>query len=344
MAWDARTTWLGYLGGGGSAALIAGGGVYQFEVWNVGGKALPTRVYVTSKKVGLMAHAGVSHAMVLVTGCSTARDMDGITSSGIDWEFDIGASAKSLKASGKFAKYQKLFETVETMAKAGNKTVRAGTNWAGHEAGKRLAQATMGDLGVVQGTGPQFNVLPSPLSLGIGAGLVYDWQKMHVMGGKQAWSMISPNWYVENTGDGLRLQMYDIPEQDGTQIKVAIGVDEWGIDPLIRWDSLPGGPRVDRRKQYQILGHVYGGWLWETADSKTAGINLGKLKPSGRLEAGMLSVSTTRTVKKGGSMKIYPEVMHFTNYPYWSADDSVTVKLGADGRFMSSAQAGKVRD
>lgn len=338
------STWLGYLGAGGSAALIVGGGVYQFDLWNVGGKNLPTRVYVTSKKVGLIAHAGISHAMVLVTGASNQTELDNIGSSGIDWEFDIGASAKALKGVAKFEKYADLFAKVEKLATTGGKSVRTMTNWAGHESGKRLAQAAMGDFGVVQGSGPQFNVLPSPLSFGLGAGLVYDWQKMYTMGGKQAWSMISPSWRLENEGSSVILYMTNIPEQDGTRIKLAIGIDEWGSDPYIRWKADKGGPKVDPSKAYHILAYVKGGEIYHSESSELAGIDLGKLTPIGQLETGMTSVSKTRTINTDTKLDIYPAVMKFGNYPYWSADDDATVKVDRSGKFTTALSPGKVLD
>ncbi len=337
------TTWLGYLGGGGGAAVLVGGGIYQFEVWNLGGKALPTRVYVTSKKAGLIAHAGASHAMVLVTGCSSASDMNNITSSGIDWEFDIGASAKGLKGVAKFEKYKELFGAVEKLAKAGNKHVREATNWAGHEASKRLAQATMGDLGVVQGSGPQFNILPSPIAVGIGAGLFYDWQKMHVMGGKQAWSMISPKWYVTND-NGVKLHMYNVPENNGALVKLSIGVTEWGIDPYIRWKSDKGGPSVGHRDRYHINCYAYGGELYESRDAKRPGISLGKLTPIGELETGMLTVGTSKDVARNSSIKIYPIAINFGNYPYWTASDHVKVNTGSDGKLKSASSVNDIMD
>lgn len=330
------STWIGYLGGGGSAALIVGGGFYQFDLWNVGGKNLPTRVYVKSKKVGLIAHAGISHAMVLVTGAKTHAQLNNIGSSGIDWEFDIGASAKALKGVAKFEKYADLFRKVEKLATAGGKTARNMTNWAGHEASKRLTQAAMGDLGVVQGSGPQFNLLPSPLAVGIGAGIAYDWQTMYTMGGKQAWSMISPTWHLQNKNGGVTLQMQNIPEQDGTWIDISIGINEWGYDPYVCWKSQPGGPKIDYKKKYHIKGYVWNGWLWKEKASKTSGIDLGKLIPIGQLETGTFSVKTTTTSNKSKTISIYPAVMHFANMPYWTADDSTKVKTDSQGRFQKA--------
>jgi hypothetical protein len=333
-------TWLGYLGGGGSAALIVGGGIFQFDLWNLGGTNLPTRVYVTSKKVGLMAHAGLSHAMVLVVGAKNQTELEGIKSGGIDWEFDIGASAKALKGVAKFQKYADLFAQVEKLATVGGKGVRTMTNWAGHETAKRLVDAAQGELGVVQSPGPQFNILPSPMSVGIGAGIAYDWQTMHTMGGKNAWSMISPGWFVENGANGVVLQMYNIPEQDGTWIDVAIGINEWGSDPYIRFKSGQGGPTLGSNA-YHVRGYVWNGWLWQTPKSGSSGIELGALTPIGQLETGMVSVSNTNTVNKNATIKIYPVVIHFGNMPYWSAGDSTSVTTDGSARLKKALNPGK---
>jgi hypothetical protein len=337
-------TWLGLVGGGGSAALVVGGGVYQFELWNVGGASLPTRVYVTSKRVGLVAHVGFSHAMILVTGCASARDLEGVTSSGIDWEVDIGASAKALKGVPKFAKYKELFEAVELAAKASNKTmIGKGSNWAADEAAKRLVQHARGELGIVQ-PGKQFNILPSPLSAGLGAGLFYDWQTMHVMGGEQAWSMISPKWWVENGTGGLVLQMKSIPEQDGARITVAIGIDEsFATDPFILWEPTGGPIQRDARSKYWLHGYVFGGRLYADGAAKMEGLPIGTLRPSGRLEQGW-SVKKTTEVQKKGTLRIKPAVIKFSNYPYWYADDYVEVRVDKDGRLMTSRHAGGMKE
>lgn len=333
------TTWLGYLGGGGSAALIVGGGMVQFDLWNAGGKNLPTRVYVTSKKVGLIAHAGLTHAMVLVTGAKDQSQLEGLTSSGIDWEFDIGASAKALKGVAKFQKYAELFAQVEKLATVGGKGVRTMTNWAGHEASKKLVQATVNEIGNIKETGPQFNVLPTPLTIGVGAGIVYDWQTMHLMGGKNAWSMIAPSWFVENGGNGVVLQMQNIPEQDGTWIDIAIGINEWGSDPYIRFKADNGGPSLGSNA-YHVRGYVWNGWLWQTPKSSSSGIDLGALAPIGQLETGMISVTNTNTVNKNATIKIYPAVIHFGNLPYWTASSSTQVKTDGAGRLKTALNPG----
>ena len=202
MALNYETTWVGFLGGGVSGSIIAGGSIYQIDVWNMGGKALPARVLIKGKRLGIVAEAGTSLAMLIVTGCRTAEDMDGITSSGLDWELSLGLKGSALVKTG-----TKLFKAAAAHAAA--KMV----NWAVHESAKRLVQWAMDDLGVVK-SGKQFNLLPSPVAFGIGAGIFYDWQTLHLLGGKIGWKYISPKWSVETYNGNVRLQLFDIPEQD----------------------------------------------------------------------------------------------------------------------------------
>jgi len=316
------TTWMALLGGGFSGSVLAGGSVFQFDLWNLGTKRLPVQVLVTGKRAGVMAEVGTAMALLLVTGCRTDTEMDGITSSGIDWEFSFGGDADAAVKTG-----TKLFK--EVMKAAGKKT----GEWALHESGKRLAQYIVGDLGVVQ-PGRQFNLLPTPVSLSAGAGIFYEWQTLHVLDGKIGWKYMSPKYSVENRSNQIYMRMKDIPMKDGSTVHLGFGVDEWlSIDPNIRWAQTPSGPRIGRSNLH-IECAVYGGELYSSHNPNSApGINLSELQPSGRSEAGMLSVTETREVKKNGKLTIYPRIFEFTNYPYWSADDTMTVHVDANGRF-----------
>jgi|GEM_PF-3472171 len=316
------TTWMALLGGGFSGSVLAGGSVFQFDLWNLGTKRLPIQVLVTGKRAGVMAEVGTAMALLLVTGCRTETEMDGITSSGIDWEFSFGGDADAAVKTG-----TKLFK--EVMKAAGKKT----GEWALNESGKRLAQYIVGDLGVVQ-PGRQFNLLPTPVSLSAGAGIFYEWQTLHVLDGKIGWKYMSPKYSVENRSNQIYMQMKDIPMKDGSTVHLGFGVDEWlSIDPNIRWAQTPSGPRIGRSNLH-IECAVYGGELYSSHNPNSApGINLSLLQPSGRSEAGMLSVTETREVKKNGKLTIYPRIFEFTNYPYWSADDTMTVHVDANGRF-----------
>ncbi|HRH45225.1 MAG TPA: hypothetical protein PKY82_26540, partial [Pyrinomonadaceae bacterium] len=197
------TTWLGLLGGGISGSIIGGGSIYQIDLWHMGGNPLPVRALVTGKRVGIMAEASTAMAALVVTGCQNGKDMDGITSSGIDWEFAVGLKGSAIVKTG-----AKLFKTL-----AADATAKA-VNWAAHESAKRFVQWTVDDLGVVL-PGKSFNLLPSPISIGIGAGIFYEWQTLNLLGGKIGWKHLSPNWTASNYQGGVYFQLLDIPEQDG---------------------------------------------------------------------------------------------------------------------------------
>jgi hypothetical protein len=328
MALDYNTTWIGLLGGGVSGSVIAGGSVYQIDVWNMGGKPLPARVLVTGKRVGVVAEVGTSHAMLIVTGCQSAREMEGITSSGLDWELAVGLKGSALVKTG-----AKLFKMVVADATA------KVANWAAHESAKRLVQWAMDDLGVVK-PGKQFNLLPSPVSLSFGAGIFYDWQTLKLLSGNVGWQYISPEWFVEAVNGSVRLQLYNIPEQDGAQVRIGFSVSEWGLDPYIRWKKKKGEANVDRQQNYQIVGYVYDGYLFERHDGMGySGINLSNLQPVGRLEEGIFSTSRTNDVKKHGKLTVRPVVFKFSNYEYWKAGDTVDMTLDSDGCFVNASDA-----
>ncbi len=326
------TTWLGMLGGGVSGSIIGGGSIYQIDLWHMGGNPLPVRVMVKGTRVGVVAELGTALAALVVTGCSIGKDMDGITSSGLDWELAIGLKGSSLVKTG-----AKLFKTLaaEAVSKAGN--------WAVHESAKRFAQWTMNDLGVVQ-TGKQFNLIPYPLSFGIGAGIFYEWQKIHLLGGKIGWQHISPSWIANDFQNGVYFQLLDIPEQDGESLHLGFAVPEWGIDPFISWKKEKGNGQVGEKK-YHIDGYVYEGALFDNRKGEgLSGINLGNFVPIGRFEEGVLTgFSNTSTVQKSGKLTLQPIVFQFANYPYWRANDTMTVHVNSMGKFTKVEDSGKVK-
>ncbi|WP_029061811.1 hypothetical protein [Labrenzia sp. DG1229] len=327
------TTWIALLGGGFSGSVLAGGSVFQFDLWNMGSKRLPVQVLVVGKRAGIMAEIGSAFALLLVTGCKTEREMDGITSSGIDWEASlVGDLDASIKSGAKLFK--------EVMKHAGKKT----GEWAVQESGKRLAQYITNDLGIVK-SGPQFNVLPTPLSVSAGAGIFYEWQKLHLLDNEIGWNYISPKYSVENKGGTVYMQMKDIPVKDGTTIHLGFGVSEWlSIDPDIRWTQTRGGPSIGRSKLH-IDCVVYGGVLYQTRNKGShPGINLSQLQPAGRSETGMLSVTQTKEVAKSGKLTIYPKIFKFTNYAYWSADDTMKVDVDSKGQFTKVEGTASYRD
>ena len=149
---------------------------------------------------------------------------------------------------------------------------------------------------------------------------------------------------MESYNGNVRLQMFKIPEPDGTQVKIGFSVPEWGLDPYIRWKKNSGNAHVDSRAKYQILGYVYDGYVFERRDGMGyAGINLTNLQPIGRLENGMLSTTNTNEVKKGGKYKVRPVVFQFSNYTYWQANDTAEMTTDSNGCFVGVSDPGKVK-
>ncbi len=176
----------------------------------------------------------------------------------------------------------------------------------------------MDDLGVVH-SGKPFNLLPSPLSISVGADIFYEWLIIHLLWGKIGWQNISPKWYVETYNGNVRLQLFDIPEQDnGEQVLLGFTIPEWGIDPYIRWNKKKGYASFGNATIINILGSLCRGNIFERRDGMGySGINLTNLQPIGRLEEGILSVlSNTKERKKGHKLEFRPVMSEFVNYKY----------------------------
>lgn len=331
MSLNYDTTWIGLLGGGISGSILAGGSVFQIDAWHMGGNPLPARVLVVGKRVGLVAEIGAAHAMLIVTGCRSSHELHNIVSSGLDWEL-----AAVLKGSAIVKTGAKIFSTLAAEATAET------AKWATNESAKRMVQWMMDDLGIVK-PGKQFNLLPSPLALAAGAGIFYDHQTLKLLSGNIGWEYVSPEWYVESDNGDLRLQLHNIPEQDGEKVLFGLSVPKWGFDPFIRWKQSPGAIHTSRH-DFHIIGYSYGGVLYERRDgSGPSGINLSNLEPVGRFETGIFDTALTPKVVKGGTLDVRPIVFKYANLPYWAADDSVEMTLDEEGYFVGAKDADKLR-
>jgi len=331
-SYNPDTTWIGLLGGGVSGSIIGGGSIFQIDLWHMGGNPLPVRVLVTGKRVGAVAEVGTAMCALLVTGVRNPKDMDGITSSGLDWELAVGLKASALAKTG-----ASLFKAAAAEA------ISTGVNWATHESGKRLVQWIMGDLGIVQ-SGKQFNLIPSPVAVSVGAGIFYEWQTLNLLGGKIGWQYMSPQWSVENVQGDVWIIIKDIPEQDGEYVKLGFAVDEWGIDPHIRWKGDRSGARVGSNKIH-INAWSYHGFAFDDPKGQGfAGVNLSNYLPIGRSEAGVMSVERTKTIAKNTTLTVRPQIFEFGNYEYWSASETMKVDTDGDGRFVKVHGNSNLRD
>lgn len=317
VSFNPNTTWIGVLGGGVTGALLIGGSVFQIDLWHMGGDPVPARVLVTSTRVGLVAEAGLPTCSLVVTGCRYPDEMDGITSSGIDWEASIGFRAGAAAKTGR------------QIAEAMFAEVAAEVSfWAMNEASKRYTQWLHNDLGIVK-PGRQFNLLPWPMSPTVGAGVFYDWQKLQLMRGNLGWKYIKPYWSVENYNGSVHFHMGNIPEQDDTRIKIGLSLPRFGADPVICFES------PLRRSGYTYFdGLVADAGLIEHRRSPMGGINLTKLRPVGLSKAGLFTVQRTDEVVRNGIVQVRPYVLGPVGSELWTARDTVEFETDSEGRFV----------
>lgn len=243
---DWAKAWIGLAGGGAGGGLILGGGAFYLDLMNLNSVAEPDlHVVVICKRVGAMAHIAGQHAIALLVGVSAEHEVEGLTSSGVDFAFDVGFKiGDAIKSGGKLAKLI-------------NMVVTASGKAAQQEAGKKLTQELMGDLAVDK-RGRAFYMITTPAGAGLGGGLWYEWQEIVALGGRKAWSNAPPKWKLENRGNQVYLVMKDIPEQDGASFEVQVRVKSWGQDYKIRFGD-PGlnwGECVQGKVQDHELCHA----------------------------------------------------------------------------------------
>lgn len=324
---DFSDKWLGKMGGGISGSLVGGFSAYQFNMWNMAGGSVPIPVLVVGKRLGIMAQLGAGHAFCLMTGVHGPESFTEIESSGIDWELSLGGDADAaVKSIGGLGK---------ELAKAAGKT----GNWAVEEGAKKAVQAAMGDFSP-QTTKPNFVMIPTPLAVGVGAGVFYEWQTLSKVGSDVAWRYIKPSWRLANEEGGVKLYMDSIPEKDGTMIGIQIMLKTFGPDSIMvfsqnRTASINFGMQTTNKLK-TIRGTVHGGALCEQG-STLPGLNLSSLVPAGKLDIGILSTSNDSTVSANTTLKIGVSVTTSatseTNLYKWQSGDYAAVKTGADGKF-----------
>jgi hypothetical protein len=326
-------TWLGAMGGGFSGSLLLGGSAYQINLWNTGGGPVPMPVLVTGFRAGLMAQVEAGHAFCLLTGVKSENDLKELKSQGLDWCLSIGGDVDAaVKTSGV------VFDLLKAAAKSTG-------NWAAQESAKKAVQLIFGDF-EIKPSGPSFILLPSPASLGAGAGLFYEWQTMTRVGTDVAWRYIQPTWRVSSEGGKLKLFMDSIPESNGTTIGLQFRLDTWGADDVLIFDTDRQG-MVNMRytdKLKTVHGLVNGGTLCDPV-TKAPGLNLSDLVPYGKLDVGMLTTSRTTDVAKNTSIKIGVSVCKSafseTNLYKWSSSDYAEVQTDQTGKMTSSKDSRK---
>jgi len=309
--------WLGLAGGGFGFSAIAGVGVYQLNLWNMGGGPVPIRALVIGKRLGITLQAETAHAVCLLTGVNSASDFTTIGSNGLDWALAFGLKVDALAKSG------------STVAGVLSKLTKFGDNWAANETAKKAVQGLMGDF-TFSPTAPSFVLLPTPAAFAVGAGVYYEWQELSKVGGDLGWKYSPPVWKFENRGGNLFLRMSKIPAQDGDILNFETRVDGWGIDDVIRF--IP--PGYGKARTY-LSGRVYGGKLYELGSTGKGkpGVNMTTSQPAGLSTSGFFGIENTKDVVKDGFMDLSVSVCKGINNIYhWSSDRYIKVHANGDGR------------
>lgn len=312
--------WLGKLGGGFSVAVVGGFSAYQANLWNMAGGNVPMPVIVTGARLGAVANTDAGHAIILVTGVKGPDSFTEIKSSGVDWALNIGGKADAVvKSSGK-------------AASALWKAASSAGNWAAQESAKKGVQALMGDFNAAAST-PSFIILPSPMAVGIGAGIFYEWQTLSKLGSDVAWKYVKPMWRLKSEQGGLRLMVDPIPEKDNQRIAIHLHKKVFGSDDILLFKSRSGA-----HPSSTLFGIVKNGRLHDQNGNE--GINLSAHPIAGVTEIGMLS--TTRKTTSFAGQKIYISVnvaraLSDTNLYKWQSKDYASVTVDASEKMVSSS-------
>ena len=320
--------WLGKMGGGFSASLIGGMSVYQLNMWNMAGGTVPMPVLIIGKRLGLMAQAEAGHAFCLLTGVTSPNEFTKLESAGFDWCLSMGGDADSV------------VKTAGGLSEILVKSAKGAGNWATNTGTKMAVNKFLSDSGADKPKA-QFYLIGTPLSVGLGAGIFYEWQTLTKTGTDVAWRYVKPTWWLENKGGKVLLHMSPLPETDGTTIGLQFRTDIWGADDVLIFDTdrigNVGFNQTDKLKT--VRGTVRSGKLC-AYNSSDPGLNLSSLIPHGKLEVGMLSTSRNTEVTRNGSVRLGIDVVKDafseTNLSMWSSDDYAEVKTDGSGRFAST--------
>ncbi len=311
--------WLGKLGGGLGASVVAGFSVCQAEVWSMAGGRVPMRVLITGKRLGLTANAEAGHYIVLVTGVRSPSCFHEIKSKGVDWVLTIGGKADAVvKSTGK-------------LGRALWSASKSAGNWAAQESAKKAVQGAMGDFNLPTKE-PGFILLPTPLATGLGAGLYYEWQTLVKLGDDIAWEYVKPNWWLEVNQRNVLLHMDSIPEQDDVTIPLQITQKVFGPDNILRFSNRINGPLTT-----VIRANVKRGRLYDT--NGTMGVVLSDRQIGGVTEIGMLTVSRKTRDFSGKTIDIAINVARSdsgTNLYKWSSREYAKVTINQHGLMESS--------
>ncbi len=167
---------------------------------------------IVGKLNGLAAHAALGTSVAVITGVSHKALLEGLVSTGYDFAFDVGGRAgETVKTAARAP------SLVDALKEAYNK--KNMIEWLLSEAGKSAVNGVTGDLSLANGK-PSFALWGTPVGAGLGVGVWYETQTLHLAGTRLAWDQAQIRWRLVKSGDSLWLQMQGIPEADGVELTV----------------------------------------------------------------------------------------------------------------------------
>ncbi len=345
---DWNKTWIAVSqSGGGGGAILVGGGLYFLPFVNVANPRKVILAGVTCKRLGLVAHAGASHAIGIMLGVGSTSDMDGLTGGGWDFAADLGAKwGQIVKQGGRIGKWLKIIESAFKGLSAGARAGLAkGGEVAFSEAAKGLVNAFDGNFDRdKQKRG--FYMFGTPLGVGLGAGVWYEWQNVYALGGPKAWNYGKPRWRLQPHGGGVYLQLKGIPEPNGADVHISgIRLNEWGTDGYVDFTKFKNPhAALSIQKGLTFLntkGKANGFKFFTNPADPTAppadgGLNIGHHMISGRYEyfnwgRGIRSTpydSAGKTIELGLDVKVGGKLV-------WQSDEYIKVKVDQDKRIQT---------
>lgn len=327
--------WLGYFGGGGSASILGGASLYQINLWSMSGGPVPMPVQVMGTRLGIMAQAEFGHAFCLLIGIQSPSDFTEIKSQGLDWCLNIGGNVSS---------------SVKTLESVWDILIKSATltgNWAASESAKKAVQILMGDLSLDDGK-PKFLLITSPVSIGIGGGIFYEWQSLTKVGSDVAWRYIEPNWWLQQEGNRVTVHMSSIPEPDGARLGIQVRRQKFGADDVMVFEMKYAGMSNGRHtnKLKTINGAVYGGRLCDPF-TKNPGLELSSLKPAGILDVGIFTTTRDSQILINEDLRIGLSITRSaqseTNLYKWSSKNYAPVTTNSDGYISRSSDSRKLK-
>ena len=307
-----RKTWVGVCGGLG-AAVIGGGAAYGTVLFNLADLNMSVPCVIYGPRLGLVAHGGVGVTIAFVTGMrSHAQLKNGLSSGGFDFAIDIaGRWGEVLKGTLRGAEAAKEASFGARLLTAVNDSKEL-KKFLGEEVGKNAIEylctehvkANMniktGNLSVSRNK-PNLAMVGSPIGIGAGVGVWYEWQYLAAYDSVEAWRYAPISWRLKKHGGDIWVQAKGIPASDGTKLKV-FGRQIYGwLEGLFNGNinfGLPNG-----RGRGIAYGRVEGGKLVESRHVT----DVGAKPPEGGLNLSRRYFSASRNPLTQKSTAIEPD-------------------------------------